>query len=149
MTDGEARDAIIELTDEVERWQQKLLEERKAHEATLADLRSELAATRVARDEWERRAEDVLLEKLQGEAQLVEYALARLVSPARAEIADAISDFWEAEAARGRAIKLSWGSDQALFEAWDGSTGDEDRCWVPGRRPVPRIVWWHAHRRTR
>lgn len=84
MNDREARDAIIELTDEVERWQVQLMLERKAHEAT-------------------RQA------RILAEAQL-EYALARLVSPARAEIAEAISDFWEAEAQRireGSVIPLS------------------------------------------
>lgn len=83
---------------------------------------------------------------------------ARLMGPIESDLSSdlaaerAIADFWEAEAARGRANKIAGETDRHAWEAWGGETGEATGAYVVelGRpRSVPRIVWWHANRRTR
>lgn len=88
MTD---RDAIIELTDEVERWQQKLLEERKAHDATRESLRLAGDLMRYA---------DERTDQVQATLEFERDAYSRSL-----ERAEAVLDFWEAEAER---LRISW-----------------------------------------
>lgn len=138
MTD---RDAIIELTDEVERWQQKLLEERKAHDATRESLRLAGDLMRYA---------DERTDQVQATLEFERDAYSRSL-----ERAEAVLDFWEAEAARGAAGYLASGADEWIWSDWDGATGIPSAAYVLdidgglGPRSVPRLVWWHAHRRTR
>lgn len=60
----------------------------------------------------------------------------------------AISDFWEAEAARHRKRCYDHRHGDAFFGLWDGGIGGTDVIAAASDK-VPAIVWWHAHRRTR
>lgn len=99
-------------------------------EAELRDLRSELDATRRA--------------KLLAEASL-EYAMGRLVEMPALERAEAVSDFWEAEARRAgmECQERRWPKDyrDEAWGAWDGEDTTLTRS--------PFIVWFHANRRVR
>lgn len=67
----------------------------------------------------------------------------------------AISDFWEAEAARAKAQKVGYEHDKPAWKRFFAATPGEVDIGDPSGPcngdgvPVPRLVWWHAHRRTR
>lgn len=103
-----------------------------------------------------------IVEAVNGESRAVllaeanlERGLANLIEPYRAEVAELLADFWEAEAERARAGLVAGGTDALPWTRWyEGwysgldSTGIESSPITPDGIPVPRMVWWHAHRRT-
>lgn len=152
----------------------RLMRELDAAAAELLDLRSELAATRESRDEWERRADEVLrerdrlreskrglaelLDEWQGEAERTDGMLRRerAAYSASLERAEAVIDFWEAEVERARRGMVAYHTDRLAWDRWYAdwysaldATGIETAPMTQDGIPVPRMIWWHAHRRTR